>query len=94
MKLSKENTELVINWLNEKCGKLRCTACGNSKWEIAQANIVLGFNPTTTRFHYHDGLPVVSLACGNCGHIEMFSSGIMGIKPEPIAEENIENKEN
>lgn len=93
MKLSKENTDLVIKWLNEKCGQLRCTSCGHAKWEIAQGNIMLGFNPKTTRFHYNEGLPVVSVACTNCGKIEFFSTGIMGIRPEPIPEENIEKGE-
>ena len=94
MKLTEKNTSLVVNWINNKCGQLRCTSCGHAKWEIAQGNIILGFNPTTTRFHYNEGLTVVTVACTNCGRIEFFSSGIMGIKPEPSPEENIENTDN
>jgi RNase P subunit RPR2 len=41
----------------------------------------------STRFFYHQGIPHVSIACSDCGHMVFFNAGILGFKPDPPEEE-------
>ena len=52
--------------------------------------VQIGFDLETTRFHYHEGMPTVSIVCETCGHIEFFAPGVIGIKPKPTKEEKVE----
>lgn len=91
MKLTSKNQKIILDWINNKCGNMRCTCCGNGKWSIMDfSTLQIGFDLNTTRFHFHEGMPLASIACENCGHIVQFNTGIMGIKPTPIPEEKIE----
>jgi len=91
MIMTKENEALIVEWIKEKCGNLRCICCGNGKWQLSNISMVLiGFNLETTRFHYHEGMPTVSIVCKDCGHIEFFASNVIGIQPKPTKEEKVE----
>lgn len=91
MKLTPENQKIIFDWIGDKCGQMRCTCCGHGAWTIADlSTLQIGFDLDTTRFHYHQGLPVVSIFCNNCGHIIQFSPGVMGIKPVPVPEAKVE----
>lgn len=90
MKLTEENQKIILEWINRKCGQMRCTCCGNGQWTVAEiTTLQIGFNVDTTRFHFHEGLPLASIACQTCGHIVQFSTAMMGIIPKPIPEEKI-----
>lgn len=87
MQLSESDKQHIINWLNEKCGQMRCTCCGVGNWTLLDiSTLPIGFDVRSTRFFYHQGLPQVTVACSNCGHLLNFSPGIMGLKPEPPEE--------
>jgi hypothetical protein len=91
MKISEENKALIVKWIKEKCGNIRCICCGNGKWQLSDISMVqIGFNLETTRFHFHEGVPTVSIVCETCGHIELFAPGIIGIRPKPPKEEKVE----
>jgi len=83
MELNQTDRQKIISWLQEKCGQMRCTCCGFSKWELVSvATLPIAFNVHTTRFFYAQGIPQVSVVCLNCGHMLFFSPGIMGLKPD------------
>ena len=82
MLLSAEDQNRVRDWLQSKCGSLRCTCCGVGNWQIGLAGVVLGIDLHTTRFFYHGGTPIASLICSNCGHTLFFHTGVMGFKPD------------
>lgn len=83
MNLSEEDKKTIIDWLNEKCGNMRCHCCGMANWQLSPtSSITIGYDLHSTRFHYHAGTPLVALACGNCGHLLQFSTNIMGFKPD------------
>jgi hypothetical protein len=83
MKVSKENRDMILDWLKAKCGNLRCMCCGNGKWNLSDISMIhIGFDLDSTRFHYHEGMPAVAIVCDTCGHIEFFASGVLGIKPK------------
>lgn len=83
MKLTQTDKEIAAKWIREKCGQMRCVCCGHGKWELIEfSTLAIGFDVRTTRFHYHDGLPMVTVACTNCAHLVNFSPGMMGIKPD------------
>lgn len=91
MKISEENKKIIVDWVSEKCGQLRCTCCGNNQLTLVEiSNIQIGFDLDSTRFHYHEGLATASIACNNCGYLMQFATAAMGIKPKPIPEEKIE----
>ncbi len=86
MQLSAEDQNKFKEWLQKKCGVsiFRCICCGLGNWDIAPfASILLTVDTHTTRFFYHEGIPVLSLTCMNCGHMLLFSAGLMGFKPDP-----------
>lgn len=83
MELSQTDRDLIATWLNEKCGQMRCTCCGNAQWEILpMATLPIAFNLHSTRFFYSQGIPQVGVICTNCGHTLFFNPGVMGIKPD------------
>ena len=87
MQLSAEDQNKFKEWLQKKTGAsiFRCTCCGLGHWDIAPcASILLGFNTHTTRFFYHQGIPVFSVTCTNCGHMLLFSAAIVGFAPDPV----------
>lgn len=93
MKITSENQQIILDWISNKCGQLRCTCCGYGKWSVLDiSTLQIGFDLDTTRFHYHEGLPLASIACENCGYIVQFGAGIMGIKPNPVPEEKVDEK--
>ncbi len=72
---------------------MRCFCCGQARWQLLDgASIQIGFDTHTTRFHYHEGVPVVSLACENCGHVINFAAVLMGLKPDQPPQEAVPTK--
>lgn len=47
---------------------------------ISSQNV--GYDLHATRFHYHEGVPQITLACNNCGHMLFFSPAVIGIQPD------------
>jgi|SRR5690625_805730 len=95
MNLSEEDKKIILDWINEKCGVMRCNCCGNAKWELVGfSTLPIGYDVRSTRYFYAQGLPQVTIACINCGHLLFFSPTIMGIEPiQPEEKEtNIEEK--
>lgn len=85
MKLTEENQKIILEWINNKCGQMRCTCCGNGIWTVVEiSTLQIGFNVDTTRFHYHEGMPLASIGCQTCGHIVQFSTAMMGIRPKEV----------
>ena len=86
MQLTDTDRKKITEWLSEKCGQMRCFCCGNGQWTLApQSTVLIGFDIHTTRFHYSQGVPIVSVVCSSCGHIVSFSTAMMGFKPdEPL----------
>lgn len=83
MKLNEVDRKKVSEWINEKCGQLRCVCCGTGKWTLIDiATLTIGFDTHTTRFYYHQGIPHIGIACSNCGHMVFFNAAIMGFKPD------------
>lgn len=88
MQLTKEDQERINSWIRDKCGSIRCFCCGtttNHLTIIPFSTVSVGYNIHTTRFHYHEGIPQIGLACTNCGHIMYFNSAIMGFTPDEPA---------
>jgi len=83
MQLSQPDRERIAEWIQTKCGQLRCTCCGYGIFEIVPlATLPIGVDLHSMRFFYAHGVPQVSVGCRNCGHLLIFSSEIMGFKPD------------
>ena len=83
MQLSEADKKKVLDWMSEKCGLMRCTACGHSQWTLVDvATMPIGVDLHSTRFYYSQGIPQITIACGNCGHMLFFNPAIMGFKPD------------
>ena len=91
MTLTEEDKKKISDWINEKCGQMRCTCCGYGQWELlGSATLPIGFDVHTTRFYYHQGIPQITIACVNCGHMLFFNPAIMGFKPDAPEEKEID----
>ena len=94
MTLSEEDKKIILDWINEKCGAMRCTCCGYGNWTLVDfSTMPIGIDVRTTRYYYAQGLPQVSIACTNCGHLLFFSPKIMGIEPHAPEEKKTNIKE-
>ena len=87
MKLSDADLQKVTDWIKTKCGEMHCVCCGSGSWAITGiSTLPIGFDIHTSRFHYHEGLPQIAIACTHCAHLVYFSTAMMGFKPdEPTA---------
>jgi hypothetical protein len=84
MNLNEADKNRIIEWLEKKCPQMRCLCCGVGRWVVLDiSTLPIGIDLHTTRFHYHAGLPQVSIVCQECGHIVHFSASVIGFKPEP-----------
>jgi len=92
MQLTEENQRRFSEWLNEKCSSLRCFCCGMSSWVTGGSYLSVGYDPRSTKIHYHEGIPHISIVCPNCGYIMAFSTAVMGIVPDAESEETGENE--
>ena len=91
MTLTPENQKIIQEWITTKCGAMKCFCCGQSLLTLIDfSSLQIGFDVNTTRFHYNQGLPLISIICNNCGHVIQFNPGAMGIKPEIVPEAKIE----
>jgi len=90
VKLKEDDKAIVQKWLQDRCGNMRCHACGNGQWNLLDiSTLQIGIDLHTTRFFYHGGIPFISISCVNCGYVMQFNPAVMGIKPDEPAKEEI-----
>ena len=83
MQLTDADKKRITDWLSAKCGQMRCTCCGNARWELLPgATLPIGIDLRSTRFFYSQGVPQVAIVCVTCSHMVFFSPGVMGINPD------------
>lgn len=72
--------EQIINALTKKVPDMQCPICGNKHFIIADGYSVDVMHGDLEK-HYLEGvtLPSISVVCSNCGHIEKFSLGVLGL---------------
>ncbi|MGX7875991.1 hypothetical protein ACVDG5_027735 [Mesorhizobium sp. ORM6] len=78
-KMTPEERQRAVNWLNTKAPNMRCSACGHTSFSIAEhffsppihygGNMVLG-GPNYPQF---------VVVCHNCGHMMGFSAIASGV---------------
>jgi len=87
MNIGEAHQKQIIDWIQSKCGAMRCICCGTHQWAILEtASLPIGYDLKTTRFFYHQGIPQVALACQNCAHVVYFSANMMGLKADDPVE--------
>jgi len=87
MNLNETDRQKILDWINQKCGQMRCVCCGTGRWTLLGfATLPIGFDVHTTRFYYHSGIPQIAIACENCAHMVYFNAAMMGFKPDEPAE--------
>jgi len=94
-KLTEEETQKATAWLNEHAKVGKCSMCGNLNWSV----VPVIFNST---IYYPGGglrvggasVPLISIICSNCGHMEFFSAVVIGLLPrEPDAQATVKSPE-
>lgn len=83
--LTPEQQERVTKWLREKLGMRSCPSCGQlqgfSIGAIVAAPIVKATDEGMA-IDTENSVPLVPLACRNCGYVRLFSAIVMGLIPE------------
>ena len=78
MPLSEAQRRTLENWMRSKA-IIQCPACGDSRWQFAQAAYVRALleqgEPDLT-----EDKGVVKVSCGNCGHVMLFDAETIGIR--------------
>ncbi len=78
MPLSDPQRQLLENWMRSKA-IMQCPACGDAKWQFAQAAYVRALlEPGEEDLGEDKG--VVKVCCGNCGHVMLFQAETLGIR--------------
>jgi predicted RNA-binding Zn-ribbon protein involved in translation (DUF1610 family) len=78
MPLTPAQFQKIENWLTSKKLNPNCPSCGEKKWtplDIISANTVTAKGTTTGE----TSIPMVQLACSNCGFIKLYAAVPMGL---------------
>ena len=78
MPLSDPQRQLLENWMRSKA-IMQCPACGDAKWQFAQAAYVRALLEQGEEDLGEDK-GVVKVCCGNCGHTMLFQAETLGIR--------------
>ena len=78
MPLSDPQRQLLENWMRSKA-IMQCPACGDAKWQFAQAAYVRALLEQGEEDLGEDK-GVVKVCCGNCGHMMLFQAETLGIR--------------
>ena len=66
-----------------------CEKCGSARVEVAPALVTLPhWNPTEREWSLNGSTyPMAVFVCLNCGHVNLYSASLAGVKKEQIPEE-------
>ena len=78
MPLSDPQRQLLESWMRSKA-IIQCPACGDAKWQFAQAAYVRALLEQGEEDLGEDK-GVVKVCCGNCGHVMLFQAETLGIR--------------
>jgi predicted RNA-binding Zn-ribbon protein involved in translation (DUF1610 family) len=78
MTLSDPQRQLLESWMRSKA-IIQCPACGDAKWQFAQAAYVRALLEQGEEDLGEDK-GVVKVCCGNCGHVMLFQAETLGIR--------------
>ena len=83
MAIEKERVDQLIKRLEEKGAKLACSRCGALKFELVGESIISIQDDPNMIVIGGLSLPVVLVACANCGNISQHALGILGMMRNP-----------
>lgn len=79
----KNNKDEIAKKIQTKAPSLRCPACSNSDFTLTEGYFAHDLQDDLVSRHIGGkNVPVVPIACKNCGFIMEFSAGILGILPK------------
>ena len=78
MPLSSEQRQALETWMRSKA-IVQCPACGDSKWQFAQAAYVRALLEVGEA-DLNEDKGVVKVCCGNCGYAMLFDVETVGIR--------------
>lgn len=88
--MNEEKKKQIINVLNQRVGGFVCPICHQARYTFVD-----GYTVDPVQEDYKGiqlggrMIPSVMLVCGNCGHIDRFSLGVLGLmEKEGLSEEN------
>lgn len=84
MVLTPEQQERVTKWLREKLGMRSCPSCGQLQGFTMGAMVAAPIVKATEEgmtLDTENSVPLVPLACRNCGNVRLFSAIVMGLIP-------------
>lgn len=91
--MNKYEAQEFINAIRKKqLGTFRCPFCGSTKFSSAPsvANILISENIDSIKIGPR--VPCGMIVCKNCGHIEFFALGVLGLLQKTETENNGEEK--
>jgi hypothetical protein len=78
MAFTAEQEKAVKDALDAKLKRPACPMCAARKWIFAGEIYHLPIR-TSAKVNLGSGQPCVSIVCGNCGHVEMFTVYVLGL---------------
>lgn len=78
-KLTADERQKLAEWLNERAPKASCPMCQTSAWTITGVLVALNVSPPDRIQIGGITLPVVPVACSNCGYVGLISAVIAGL---------------
>lgn len=81
--------EEIVKKLQIKAPNLKCPVCGFSDFTLTEGYFAHDLQDDLTSRHIGGkNVPVIPIACKNCGFVMEFSAGILGFLPDDKLEEN------
>jgi hypothetical protein len=79
MALTNSEVDRVTEWLQSRGVSAACPACTRKQWGLGE----IISQPVSNRLGTDmsaEHMPAVTLVCGNCGFIMMFSAKLLGLR--------------
>jgi RNase P subunit RPR2 len=79
----KNNTEKIAAKIKEKIPSLRCPACSHTEFSFTDGYFAHDIQDDLVNRHMGGkNVPVIPVACKNCGFIMEFAAGVLGFLPK------------
>lgn len=84
----KNNSEKIASKIKEKIPNLKCPVCSHADFTLTEGYFAHDLQDDLLSRHIGGkNVPVVPVACKNCGFVMEFAAGILGLLPEEKSEQ-------
>lgn len=78
-RLTKDERQRLVDWLNQKWTHRTCTSCGTHEWDLMDQLTMMPVYMQRTEPEIGRAVVCVSAICQNCARMEFFNALVMNV---------------